>query len=678
MDNYNLSFSDSWSVENDVLSGEDVFHNFRDYKPEFTIDQIFQSRDDMVTWVRRVGKENCIVVVIKKSVSLIGGKLPKCILSCERSGKYRSARNAVEGQFSQKNTGTKKYECLFELRGIPIPPAGVLWGVRVECGLHNHETAEYFDGHEYPSRLTPEEKEIVRDMADNTAPREILSVLNKKNPLNTTYAQSIYNLKYTDNIAERDGLSPIQFVLNQLIQKRYLHEYRTNPYTNEITDIVWVHPQNLDLFVNFSSVLVIDVTYKTNEYRLPLLEIVGTTSTMCTYSLMAESAHAKLKLYLGGTMSSLQQAFKKIDKMLKNQFGDIRRSFQRSINIPRHWQIHDELFQQVRTYISLEAMELINVQLQCAEDASYLQFQLRDCTIKITHGLPCKHDLAYYRWYSMPIPIQSIHDHWIKLSMRAPIVNDEGERPNRTYEVIDRLRGMDQSTREHMIDRIIDMTDPSQSTDRGPAYNTAHRGRPTGKEEQSGRRIPSFIEASTSSSRVESRRRGRGDGVRKTQANCVEFSFPSIPTDYIQHLPRAYEHYISHINDVRDDGHCGFRAIAAHIGYGEDCWAQVRRDIINEIEQNKDLYDALYPEIDWADHLIRSLNYFEDSAPDEYWMNAMSMGVVIASAYNLVLHTFDGLPSDCFTHFPLRSPSVPVQELIEIAIARVGNNHFVM
>ncbi|KAI8535884.1 hypothetical protein RHMOL_Rhmol10G0209300 [Rhododendron molle] len=376
-------------------------------------------------------------------------------------------------------------------------------------------------------------------------------------------------------------------------------------------------------------------------------------------------------------MSSLQKAFGKIDKMLENQFGEIRRSFQRSINIPRHWQINDELFQQVRTRISLEAMELINDQLQCAEDASYLQFGLCECTIKITHGLPCRHDLAYYRWYSMPIPIQSIHNHWTRLSMRAPIVNDEGERPDRTYEVMDRLRGMDRSTREHMIDRIIDMTDPSQSTVRGPAYNTAHRGRPTGKEEQSGRRIPSFIEASTSSSGVESRRRGRGSRVRKTQANHAQFSVPPISTDYVQHLPRGYQHYISHINDVQGDGHCGFRAIAAHLGYTEDGWAKVRIDLINEIEQNMDLYDALYPERGWANQLIRSLNWFEDSALRDHWMDAMSMGVVIASAYNLVLHTFDARPSSCFTHFPLRSPPVPIQERIEIAIARVGNNHFV-
>ncbi|KAI8565765.1 hypothetical protein RHMOL_Rhmol03G0286900 [Rhododendron molle] len=658
MDGYNCLFSDSWSVENDVPSGEGVSHNFRDYTPEFTTNEIFQSRDDMIAWVRTIGRENGIVVVTKKSASLIGNKLPKCILSCERSGKYRSARKAVEGQSSQKNTGTKKFECPFELRGIPIPPAGVMWGVRVECGRHNHETAEYFDGHEYPSRLTPEEKEIVRDMANNIAPREILSVLKKKNPLNTTCAQSIYNLKYTDNIAERDGLSPTQFVLNELIEKRYLHDYRTNPYTNEITDIVWVHPQSLDLSVNFPSVLVIDATYKTNEYRLPLLEVVGITSTMCTYSLMFAHLTNERVENLTWALSTLKKWMLGKGALLPSVF------------------VTD------RDLALLSAIEA------CFPSARHILciWHINQCIIKHCRGVlgPSFNDF-YMSWHSL---INSTTQASFNQKWNA-MCDDYKQYPQLLQYLVntwimpyrDRFVAAWTNTCMHLgnnsSQRIIDMTDPSQSTVRGLAYNTAHRGRPTGKEEQSGRRIPSFIEASTSSSGVESRRRGRGARVRKTQANHAQFSVPPISTDYFRHLPQAYQHYISHINDVQGDGHYGFRAIAAHLGNTEDGWAQVRIDLIHEIEQNKDLYNALYPERGWANQLIRSLNWFEDSAPRDHWMDAMSMGVVIASAYNLVLHTFDPRPSSCFTHFPLRSPPVSIQERIEIAIARVGNNHFV-
>ena len=52
----------------------------------------------------------------------------------------------------------------------------------------------------------------------------------------------------------------------------------------------------------------------------------------------------------------------------------------------------------------------------------------------------------------------------------------------------------------------------------------------------------------------------------------------------------SYHRYISHTVDVQADGHCGFRAIAVLIGYGEECWAQVRYDLIEEIQQKKDLY----------------------------------------------------------------------------------------
>ncbi|XP_058211760.1 uncharacterized protein LOC131323942 [Rhododendron vialii] len=246
MDDYNFSISDSWSFENDVRSEESISHNSRDYTLEFTTDQIFESREDMLAWARSIGLKYGIVVVILNSAKLKGGKLPKCILGCERGGKYEPSRNHVEGKSLQRNTRTRKCDCPFQLR----------------------------------------EKQFVVDMANSTAPREILNILKQKDPSNTTGIKSVYNTIFANKADKLEGLTPIQYVIRQLLKKHYLHQFLTNPDTNEITDIIWVHPMSLELSVNFLSVLIIDATYKTNEYRKSLLEVVGITSTWRTYSLM--------------------------------------------------------------------------------------------------------------------------------------------------------------------------------------------------------------------------------------------------------------------------------------------------------------------------------------------------------------------------------------------------------
>ena len=200
-------------------------------------------------------------------------------------------------------------------------------------------------------------------------------------------------------------------------------------------------------------------------------------------------------------MSSLDTSFEKIHKMLRIQFGGIQKSFERSLNIPRHKQRTDYIFSNVICQISLEALELIDEQLQYADTASPFIAGYCDCTIKVTHGLPCMHDLANYRSLCIPIPLRDIDSHWTRLCMHADRSNAAEPRSDRTSEVFELLQGMDPSTRDNMINRIIDMTDPSHSTVRSPAYNTEHRGRPAGRNEQSRRRIPSILESYSSGSR---------------------------------------------------------------------------------------------------------------------------------------------------------------------------------
>lgn len=52
-----------------------------------------------------------------------------------------------------------------------------------------------------------------------------------------------------------------------------------------VRDIFWTHPDAVKLLNAFPVVMIIDSTYKINKYRLPLLEIVGVTSTKLTFSI---------------------------------------------------------------------------------------------------------------------------------------------------------------------------------------------------------------------------------------------------------------------------------------------------------------------------------------------------------------------------------------------------------
>ena len=50
-------------------------------------------------------------------------------------------------------------------------------------------------------------------------------------------------------------------------------------------DLFFAHPRSLDLWRAFPHVVLMDATYKTNRYNMPLLEIVGVTSTNLTFCL---------------------------------------------------------------------------------------------------------------------------------------------------------------------------------------------------------------------------------------------------------------------------------------------------------------------------------------------------------------------------------------------------------
>ncbi|CAL8994390.1 unnamed protein product [Prunus brigantina] len=152
--------------------------------------------------------------------------------------------------------------------------------------------------------------------------------------------------------------------------------------------------------------------------------------------------------------------------------------------------------------------------------------------------------------------------------------------------------------------------------------------------------------------------------------------------EFVDVFPQALRSYIHHVKDVAADEHCGYRAIAALLGYGKDGWVQVRRDLLNELESYLVHYlsdpgmwqFALYGSENRVYELKHSLAYFGHDANFDWWMTMPDIGHIIASCYDVVLVHLSNV--QCLKFLPLRSRPLPLSDRREIAIGFI-NRHFV-
>ncbi|KAL5148214.1 PKS-NRPS hybrid synthetase [Glycine soja] len=229
---------------------------------------VFATRDDVLQWARTIAHENGFVAVIMRSDTETGsrGRSSFVLIGCERIGTYKCKNK----EFVRKDTGSRKCGCPFRLRGKPVH-GGEGWMVKLICGIHNHELAKSLVGHSYVGRLTKEEKKIIADMTKSMVkPKNILLTLKEHNADSCTTIKQIYNTRsaYRSSIRGADTKMQHLMKLLELV----------------VRDLFWCHPDAVKLCNACHLVFFIDSTYKTNRYRLPLLDFVGVTPTAMTFS----------------------------------------------------------------------------------------------------------------------------------------------------------------------------------------------------------------------------------------------------------------------------------------------------------------------------------------------------------------------------------------------------------
>ncbi len=79
-------------------------------------------------------------------------------------------------------------------------------------------------------------------------------------------------------------------------------------------------------------------------------------------------------------------------------------------------------------------------------------------------------------------------------------------------------------------------------------------------------------------------------------------------------FPEGIWPYIKSVIDVAVDGHCGFRAIVGLMGFGEDNWAQVRENLVYELDNHGPSYEQVYGSSERVQEIRYLLSYFNDNA----------------------------------------------------------------
>lgn len=195
-------------------------------------------------------------------------------LWCDRSGEYSDKINAPNGA-KRRKTSTRRQKCPF-LIYIHRLKTGE-WANKVSNSTHNHNADFTMLAHPTARRFAPHEREIIRSASlTNTTPMNIMAILREIAPNTPHIFRDIYNERAQirrDIIGFKTPLEHLQTVLES---GPFHHAFRSD--NERFTQyLLFAHNAGIAYANRYNRVFVLDCTYKTNRFGMPLFHIVGMT-----------------------------------------------------------------------------------------------------------------------------------------------------------------------------------------------------------------------------------------------------------------------------------------------------------------------------------------------------------------------------------------------------------------
>ena len=216
----------------------------------------------------------------KRSKSALNNKVPKLWFHCQRSQAYRDRRKRPLDGVKPRQTTHLATECQFAGM-VRINYATGKFIIDITDGGHNHLASSMATWTTHRQREMKKLQEVViSQMRQHLPNRVILDHCRTINPASCISEKDIENLKQRYQKERLGENTPLQPLLDQLPRGGdWIIRYEIKPGSESLSLLFLVHRSSLALLHIYPYMLWMDCTYKTNYFRMPVLDIVGVTAT---------------------------------------------------------------------------------------------------------------------------------------------------------------------------------------------------------------------------------------------------------------------------------------------------------------------------------------------------------------------------------------------------------------
>ena len=140
-------------------------------------------------------------------------------------------------------------------------------------GAHNHEPSENPAAHPAHRTFSIEDVSQLGSLSHaGIAPKDIRTYM-RQNSSSIATQQDIYNRVAAARRDACEGQSTIQALATQLDREGFWSQIQFDE-DGRVTTVLFAHPDSLANLQAYPDTLLLDCTYKTNKYRMPLLDII--------------------------------------------------------------------------------------------------------------------------------------------------------------------------------------------------------------------------------------------------------------------------------------------------------------------------------------------------------------------------------------------------------------------